>query len=252
MKSQNLGNPLKYSGEWIKNPFSLEQNITMNDKFVAIKTSLPKRFFAGQELTIWVAGVKMKCRYVSESEMEIMSHDINFNVIQKSATLYVLNNFSAEYSEELVPKSELDSIERKLTRAIESFSYNYAQQGLTFIGDFDKLADVHNPKAGDITKCNGTFWVYSKVMLSCVIEKVTDKELTITFIGDARQHLKDTCVINDVTYTLALKKKETERMITFTYTSDAVPSVSDPIYVYEWTKCIIPTFFMDKIMPYLS
>lgn len=248
MKSQNLGNPLKYSGEWLKNPFTLEQNITKNDKIVRIKTSLPKKFFAEQELTVWVVGVRMKCRYISDTEIEIISYDNVFNVIQQSATLYVLDNFSAVYSEELVPKSELSSLERKFERVIESLSFNHIQRGLTFIGNFNQLSDVDNPKHGDIAKSEDKFWIFSKIMLSCVIEKVTKNELTITFLGDAKSHLKDTCIINDVTYTLSFKKKESERMITFIYESAGViPSVSDPIYVSEWTECCIPAFFMKQL-----
>lgn len=253
MKSQNLGNPIKYSGEWIKNPFSLEQNITQNDKLVSIKTSLPKRFFAGQELTVWVAGVKMKCIYVSDTQLEIISHNASFNVIQKGATVYVLNNFDAEYSEELVPKSQISNLERKFERALESIKHNFIQNILTYRGEFSNLKDVDSPKYGDIVKCGDRFWVFSKVMLSCVIEKVTENELTITFIGNTQSYIKDACIINDITYTLSFKKQESDKMITYTYESSGnIPSVSDPVFVSEWNECIVPVFYVSKIISALS
>lgn len=253
MKSQNLGSPLKYSGEWDKNLIKLEQSITQNDKFIKISTSLPKQFYNEQLLTLWIAGINMTCVYKSENQIMILSTDNTFTTIQKDATVYVLRNFEAERSEELVTKSELNRLHRNLMKLNEVGFYNQQQMLniISYVGEITSLEDTEKCSFGDVAKYDGKFYVFSKIMLSCVIEKVTTSELTITSLGDAQRYLSSV-IVGDTTVKLKFKSQDTERMATYTYESSVIPSVSDVIYVPMWQQLYLPVKLLKLIVEGIS
>lgn len=251
MNSRIFGTTVKYAGEWLRNTITLEQSITRNDKYVKIKTNVPKRFYEGQHLTLYVDGIELHCIYESETQIRILSAD-DFTIIHQDKTVYVLFNFKASAAEELVPKSELDKLNRifQCTRNADVHNQKQQMNLISYIGEIESLDDKTH-SFGDVTKYNNKFYVFSKVMLSCVIEKVTQSELTITSLGNAQKYL-GSVIIGNASTELKFISQDNDRTATYTYESSVIPSVSDEIYAPMWQEIYLPVKLLKLIVEGIS
>ena len=239
--NRNLGNTLKYGGEWLDDAISLTQGILSSDRKISIQTKRDL-FFIGQILTIWIAGIKFVVKYLSESSLEILRKDGTYVSLQKDAKVYVLNNFSSDAPEELVPLSEVKRIQHLLEKEMEASFHNIVK-GLYFkeyVG-----TSTSNPTEGDLKYENGQYWVYGSLMIPAIIKSVSDDEIHLSNINV--DEFPQTLICDNTFIKFGLKERISSTEAIYKYISDKKPTINSTLYNFGWIECLIPSKLLDKL-----
>ena len=248
--SRNLGVPLKYMGEWIKDPFTIKLPFTPDSYEVEIVTNMPNVIHNYELLTMLIDGISFKCRLIAQNKLRILGSNKAYTSIDSYEHLYVLRNIESDSPEELIPRSELDKNMRYMKQLCDAKLYNYdiRYNIKRYIGE-KQPSEVESPSFGDTVYLgNDHYETYSKVMLACSIEKVSHDEIWIYSIDNEDISYISEVFLNNTKYTLHLNKRISDTIYSFTFDEKILPNINDYVYVSKWCKVNLPTKLIKMLI----
>ena len=248
MKTTKLGNLIGYAGNWIKNPFTLTSSISQHDSEIRISEGNNIFFRLDELLTVFIGGIKFLCKLTTHTCLTIIKREQEQNIIiPKDSDVYVLSHFDGEYPETIISnyilRKELRN-ERKLNLCKEVNTFFQATVS-KYLGEVDELPS--DATYNTICKKDDEFWVFSKVMLPVVIEKILENKIYLTLLGGIK--LPEKIIINDAEYELKYIQdvEGYSNMKEYEFTGKT-PHLEDCIYASMWQKCCWPKRIIELII----
>lgn len=106
------GKIIKYAGVWQSDVLIMTQPLAVGDDTIHVKSGTQSiRAIEDDIISIKLDGIRMVCRYINSSTLEILNSPIRSKDIAASAELVVYKHIIAESPEDLVTKYELNQLQ---------------------------------------------------------------------------------------------------------------------------------------------